>query len=100
MKMAVRLWEETKGEGECKNQICRCCYHWNKGGPHQGHGRQMLHRIDGRWGGNEAFSKGGAQKSSWQSRDGKDPAKQTACENPLAEAVKIAGPSNQARGHL
>jgi hypothetical protein len=30
--MVVRLWEEKEGEGECKNQICRCYHHQNKGG--------------------------------------------------------------------
>ncbi len=30
--MTVRLWEEKEGEGECKNQICCCCHHWDEGG--------------------------------------------------------------------
>ncbi len=30
--LAVRSWEEKEGEGECKNQIRRCCHHWDKGG--------------------------------------------------------------------
>ncbi len=30
--MAVRLWEEKKGVGECKNLNCHCCHHWDKGG--------------------------------------------------------------------
>ncbi len=29
---AVRFLEEKEGEGECKNQICRCCHHQDKGG--------------------------------------------------------------------
>jgi hypothetical protein len=32
MTTAVRLWEKKKGEGECKNQICRCCHPWDEGG--------------------------------------------------------------------
>ncbi len=32
MMTVVRLWEEKEGEGECKNQIRRCCHHWDKGG--------------------------------------------------------------------
>ncbi len=94
--MAVRSWEEKEGEGECKDQIRHCHHHWNEGGLHEGHGHQMLHCINGRRGGDKALSKGGVQKSSWQSRDGKDPAVQAARENPLAEADEIAGPSNQA----
>ncbi len=60
----------------------------------------MLHCIDGCQGGDKAFGKGGAQKSLWQSRGGKDPAKQAAHENLLAEADEITVPLNQARGHL
>ncbi len=40
--MAVRSWEEKEGEGEYKNQISRQRHHWDKGGPHEGHGCQML----------------------------------------------------------
>ncbi len=32
MMPAVRFLEEKEGEGECKNQICHCCHHWDKGG--------------------------------------------------------------------
>ncbi len=28
----VRLWEEKEGKGGCKNQIRRCCHHWDEGG--------------------------------------------------------------------
>ncbi len=31
MTTAVRLWEEKEGEGECKNQICYCRHHRDKG---------------------------------------------------------------------
>jgi hypothetical protein len=35
------------GAGVVQNQIRHCCHHWNKGGPHEGNGRQMVHCIDG-----------------------------------------------------
>ncbi len=60
----MRLWEEKEEEGVCKNQICHRCHHWDEGGHHKGHERQMLHHIDSHQGGNEALGKGGAQKSS------------------------------------
>ncbi len=28
----VRFLEEKESEGECKNQIRRCCHRWDKGG--------------------------------------------------------------------
>ena len=28
----VSFLEEKEGEGECKNQIRRCCHHWDEGG--------------------------------------------------------------------
>ncbi len=31
-RTAVRSWEEKEGGWECKNQIRRCCYHWDKRG--------------------------------------------------------------------
>ncbi len=31
MTAMVRSWEEKEGEGECKNQICHCCHHWDEG---------------------------------------------------------------------
>ncbi len=60
--MAVRLWEEKEEEGESKNWIRCRCHQWDEGGPHEGHERQMLHHIDGLWGGDEALGKGGVQK--------------------------------------
>ncbi len=51
--MVVRSWEESEGEGKCKNQIHCCCHHQDKGGLHEGHG------INNRCGGDKAFGKGG-----------------------------------------
>ncbi len=31
LRTVVRSWEEKEGEGECKNQICHHCNHWDKG---------------------------------------------------------------------
>ncbi len=52
------------GAGGVQNQIHHCRHHCNKGGPHKVNGCRMLHCINGQWGGDEAFGKGGAQKSS------------------------------------
>ncbi len=60
MTMLVRSWEEKEGKKECKNQICRRRHHRDKGGPYKGHGLKVLHCIDGHWGGDEVFGKGGA----------------------------------------
>ncbi len=32
MMLGVRFLEEKESEGECKNQIRRCCPHWDEGG--------------------------------------------------------------------
>ena len=32
MMPGVRFLEEKESEGECKNQIRRCCHHWDEGG--------------------------------------------------------------------
>ncbi len=32
MMPGVRFLEEKESEGECKNQILRCCHHWDEGG--------------------------------------------------------------------